>query len=99
MVKKELAATANCSVVGLSAREADSIQTVEIEIHCDASVFDDHLLKCPALLLAFGSLLVAPKALGALAGGEAKSRNNGSARPVSVNFDIVVESSGCGECG
>jgi hypothetical protein len=34
--------------------------------------------------------LVAPKAFGALAGGEAKSRKSGSARPVSVNFDIVV---------
>src|SRR5882672_8703935 len=30
----------------------DPIQPVEIEIHCDASVFDDHLLKCPALALA-----------------------------------------------
>ncbi|PYK27081.1 MAG: hypothetical protein DME52_04785 [Verrucomicrobia bacterium] len=27
---------------------ADSIQTVEIEIHCDAAVFDNHFLKRPA---------------------------------------------------
>ena len=51
MLKKELAATANCSL-SVSARGADSVQPVEIEIHCDASVFDNHLLKRPAVLLA-----------------------------------------------
>jgi hypothetical protein len=30
----------------------DSIQPVEIEIHCDASVLDDHLLKRPAVPVA-----------------------------------------------
>src|SRR3954468_6308313 len=33
---------------------------------------------------------MAPNAFGALAGGEAKSRNNGRARPASLDFDIVV---------
>ena len=89
MVKKELAATANCSVGWSYGREADSIQSVEIEVHCDASVFDDHLLKRPGSAPGSGQLFVVPpKAFGALAGGEAKSKNNGSARPVSVNFDI-----------
>ena len=35
-----------------------------------------------------GPFFVAAKTLGALAWGEAKSKNNGSAKPVSVNFDM-----------
>jgi hypothetical protein len=61
MLKKELAQRW-CSVAGLG-READAIQTVEIEIHCHAAVFDNHLLKCP-LALTFGICFVAPKAFG-----------------------------------
>ena len=41
----------------------DSIQTVNIEIHCDASVLDDHLLKRPALPLALGKLLCSAESL------------------------------------
>ena len=44
---------------------ADSIQTVEIEFHCEAAIFDNHFLKCarpafietPAGRLAFRSVL------------------------------------------
>ena len=58
-----------------SRREADSIQPVDIEIHCDASVFDDHLLKRPGLLLALGQLFfVPPKAFGPLACGRGKEQ-------------------------
>ena len=78
---------------------ADSIQPVEIQIHCDAATFDDHFLKRPAMPWLWITFVVPPKALGAVACGETKSRKNGRARPVSVNFDIVVKSSGCGECG
>ena len=89
MLKKELAATANCSEE-LLRRGTDSIQSVEVEIHCRASILDDHFLKCPALPLGLGNFFCTPKAFGPLAWGEAKSKNNGGAKPVSVNFDIVV---------
>jgi hypothetical protein len=46
-----------------------------------------------------GLFFVAAKAFGAVAWGDANSKNNGRTKPVSVNFDIVVDSSGCGEWG
>ena len=45
IVKKELAATANCRVGRSCGSEADSIQAVDIKIHRDAAAFDDHPLK------------------------------------------------------
>ena len=42
---------------------ADSSQPVEIEIHCDTSVLDDHLLKRPALPLALGHFLRSAESL------------------------------------
>src|SRR6266478_8772613 len=42
---------------------ADPIQPVEIEIHCDASVFDNHLLKRPGLPLALESFLSSSECL------------------------------------
>ena len=44
-------------------READSIQPVEIEIHCDASVFDNHPLKRSGLPLALESFLCSSERL------------------------------------
>ena len=42
---------------GVLRRSADSIQPVEIEIHCDASVLNDHLLKRPAVSFSTGICL------------------------------------------
>ena len=62
----------------IARRGADSIQSVEIEIHCHASVFDDHLLKCPACPWLSDNFLMPPKAFGPLAGARQRVRTTGA---------------------
>ena len=45
MVKKELAATAKCSVAGVAGVELIPFNRLRSRSHCDAAAFDNHFLK------------------------------------------------------